>query len=151
MRPAGRVVQGLVVAQLWCAATYLELALRRQPFPDLAARWSAAATSRIGRGLPLAAGLLETDRLYRLATLASRWWRQDRGCLSRALLAWWIELARDGEAAIVIGVRRDRRAPFAAHAWVEVGGQVRGEALDPTACFRELVRYGPCSASGARP
>jgi hypothetical protein len=150
VRPAGRLVQGLVVAQLCCAAAYLELALRHRPFPALAARWSAAATSRLGRRLPLAAGPLESDRLYRLAALAARCWRPGRGCLPRALLAWWIELARGGDAAVVIGVRRDPGGPFTAHAWVEVGGRVRGEPSDPQARFRELVRYGPPSAPGAR-
>jgi len=147
VRPAGRLVQGLVAVQLWGAAAYLELALRRQPFPELAAGWSAAATSGIGRRLPLAAGRLEAQRLHRLVTAAARWWRADRGCLPRALLAWWIELARGQEAAIVIGVRR---GPFTAHAWVEVGGRDYGEARDPAARFRELVRYGPPPRPGAR-
>ncbi len=140
MRPAARLVQGLVAVQLCCAATYLELALRHRPFPELAAGWSAAATSGVGRRLPLAAGRLDPGRLQRLVALAARCWRADRGCLPRALLTWWIELARDEEAAIVIGVRR---GPFSAHAWVEVGGRVHGEAGEPPARFHELVRYGP--------
>src|SRR6266511_1925528 len=143
MRPSRPLVQGLVAVQLCCAATFLEVALRRRPFPELAAGWSAAATSGVGRRLPLAAGLLDTERLQRLVALAARSWRADRGCLPRALLTWWIELASGQQAAIVIGVRRE---PFVAHAWVEVGGQVRGEAGDPPARFRELVRYGPAPA-----
>jgi Transglutaminase-like superfamily len=149
MPPAARrLVQGLVAVQLCCAATYLEVALRRRPFPRLAAGWSAAATSSVGRRLPLAAGLLDAERLQRLVGLAARCWRADRGCLPRALLTWWIELARGERAAIVVGVRRE---PFAAHAWVEVGGRVPGEAGGAPARFHELVRYGPPPGRTARP
>jgi Transglutaminase-like superfamily len=115
--------------------------MRRRPFPVVAAGWSAAATSPVGRRLPLGGGGLAPARMYRLAELAARCWRQDHSCLLRALLAWWVELSRGADAAIVIGVRRDARRPFSAHAWVEAGGHPRGEARDPADGYQELLRY----------
>lgn len=154
-----RLMECLALAQLWCAAAFIEVALRRHPFANLAARWTRAAASPLGRRLPLGGARLPTQRLDRLADLAAGWWRSGRECLPRTLLRWWIAIGADPavDAVLVIGVRRDASRPFSAHAWLVIDGRVRGERRDPAATFQELVRYDrdgrtvPAGAAGGGP
>jgi hypothetical protein len=143
LKVARRLLDCVVVAQLWCVAGCLEVVLRRRPIAELAAPWAAAAASPLGRHLPVGGRLLGRRRQDRLADIAAGWWRPGRDCLPRTMLRWWIALATDPgvDAVLVVGVRRDASLPFSAHAWLMVDGHVRGERQDPAATFEELIRY----------
>ena len=65
-------------------------------------------------------------------------------CLSRSLVLWWL-LARQGlPAELRIGTRKKDDA-LEAHAWVELGGVVLGEADDPHAHYAAFD--GPVAAA----
>jgi hypothetical protein len=137
-----------VAAQLWVAAGAIELALRRRSMASVVSAIGRAAGSPTARAFPFGRLGLAATRLDHLADRASRWWRGGRACLPRALLRSWVAASVGQDAVIVVGVRRNASTPFAAHAWVELDGHVRGERADPTALFQPITRY-PVAAGAA--
>jgi hypothetical protein len=127
----------LLALQFTLAAGALEVSSHLTPTTVLLRSWPRWARSRPGRNLPLFRRRVTfADRVV-IVTAASELFRPGRSCLPRALLLWWDLLADGVDAELVIGTRT--RPAFAAHAWVEIGGEAIAErrppAHQPLACW----------------
>ena len=80
------------------------------------------------------------ERLAEIVSLAAtRCWPRPT-CLTRALVLGRLLIACGWEAHVVVGVDR-RRGEFAAHAWVECGGQVHGHDPCGAPHFSPVCRF----------
>jgi hypothetical protein len=80
---------------------------------------------------------LEAARVARLVSVAARHGVYRANCLRQALVAWWL-LGRRGVATnLVIGVRKDEQG-FAAHAWVELDGDIVLGGADSRERFQSM-------------
>lgn len=87
------------------------------------------------------------ERLYREVAAVSLRCAGWRGCLPRSIAVATLCRLSGGWPIWCVGVRST--PPFAAHAWVEAGGQLVGEAGEP-GDYRALIAVGT-PATGNRP
>jgi hypothetical protein len=127
--PAGR-------ALLWIAPAYLglivvDLALRLRGFGRVH-RW----LHRLPAGGP-GPGLARARRLACAVDLAAAYYPKRAWCLERSLVTLLLMRMRRWPARLVLGAKR---MPFAAHAWVEMDGQVVNDDTRVRARYAVLER-----------
>lgn len=86
--------------------------------------------------------LQQADRLAQLAATAGRHGLIEATCLRQSLLVYAILRRRGLQPELRLGVRRDGEG-FAAHAWVELGGQRLAQSDIVFAPFAELPPERP--------
>jgi hypothetical protein len=80
---------------------------------------------------------LEAARVARLVSVAAHRGPYRANCLRQALVAWWLLGRRGVDTNLVIGVRKDEQG-FAAHAWVELDGDVIIGGADSPGRFQSM-------------
>jgi hypothetical protein len=102
-------------------------------------RWAA-------RWLPNAAPAHVTDvdsrRLVILVATVGRKMVPSASCLQRALVAWWLLNRRGVACGLTIGVRR-AQGQMAAHAWLEIDGQVVGDRATVRTDYAPVAYLAP--------
>lgn len=109
----------LILARAWALFLAVELGLRLLPFGSL-----LGLCQRLARIRPASAATSgpSPSRLAWLVGVAGRCAPVEATCLKQALVLGWL-LAREG-ARVDLGIGVARAGAFAAHAWIELGGQV---------------------------
>ena len=134
-----RELAGLAVA--FAGLVAVDLLVKRRGFPGLYRRISSAAVqarkqdpSRIGE---ICSAVDRAAALY-----FKRAW-----CLQRSATATFLLRRAGFPAEMVIGVQR---MPFAAHAWVELGGEVANDRPGVREAYQVIERFGPSSGEAGR-
>lgn len=115
-------------------------------------RWLAATSDRRAAG-PVPADARERGGIEAVALhLAARNLPLRALCLERSLALWWLLRRQRVPAALRIGVRRNPGGePLEAHAWVEVGDGVVGDAADVGARYAAFDGEVGALAAAIRP
>jgi hypothetical protein len=125
----------LARAYIWLAIADLALRLRLEGL----GKWATATDhAHVGPAAVDTAAILRARRYARWLQAAARYQPVRAECLHRSLaLHWW--LRREGLASrLQIGVRKES-GDLAAHAWVELDGQVVNDHPAAVARFTPLV------------
>lgn len=90
---------------------------------------------RVSRSWPLSprrqSSTLATP-VVELVDASARWFPRRADCVQRSVVAFWVLRWYGIPAALVVGIRR---VPFAAHAWVEMAGQVLNDSPERIAQY----------------
>jgi hypothetical protein len=131
--------EGFVLLQLISLSLAAAVFLKLFGLPRLVAVIARCAPMPCFSSFPAFQGRRESARLSQLVELATRVTHGQGSCLPRSLLMLWLFKSRGEEANLLIGVSK-AASMFASHAWIEVEGQVMGDAPESTERFVRLLR-----------
>jgi hypothetical protein len=118
----------LLLLKLWPLLTIAAALLRVLGFPQSLRLLSRLSPTSPAQDAVPEGAMSYALRLSRLTRIAGRHVPPNGSCLQQSLLVWWVLRRKGMPAELRIGVQTQEG--FAAHAWVEVGGQPVNDAPD---------------------